>query len=124
MPSGSSASGSVSRLYCGLVRERGTVRMSTTASAPASRSSAANSSRLRVEWPIVKIVTCGRDGSVGEGVPDEDGVLALGTGREQRDRGLDQLLEAPDVLDRRGRQVRPGTGAAGAVAPPFERLEQ
>src|SRR5205085_9198457 len=53
MPSGASEPGNVSRLYCGLVRERGTVRTSTTSVTSASRSMATNSSSGRVEWPMV-----------------------------------------------------------------------
>src|SRR2546421_9959956 len=53
MPRGASEPGNVSRLYCGLVRERGTVRTSTTSVTSASRSMATNSSSARVEWPMV-----------------------------------------------------------------------
>src|SRR5579871_265990 len=51
-----SAAGSASALNCGLVRERGTVRTSTTISMACSCRSAMNSSMERVEWPMVKTV--------------------------------------------------------------------
>src|SRR5215831_7541894 len=54
MPCAASAFGSVSRLYCGLVRERGTVRTSTMRVTSLGSSSAASSSIARVECPMVK----------------------------------------------------------------------
>src|SRR5258708_39603360 len=60
MRAAASASGSVSVLNCGLARERGTERTSTSRSTPASRSSATSSATLRVECPIVKTVASGR----------------------------------------------------------------
>src|SRR5262249_5229864 len=59
---------------------------------------------------------------IGEGVADQDGVVALRAGREQGDRGLDQLLDAADVLDRGGRQLRPGASAAGRLRPALQGL--
>src|SRR6185312_11606921 len=54
MPAAASVAGNASRLYCGLVRERGTVRTSTTIATDDSASSAMKSSTGRVECPIVK----------------------------------------------------------------------
>src|ERR1051325_7384744 len=58
-----------------------------------------------------------RSWSIREGVADQHGVVAFGAGREHRHRGADEFLQAADVLDRRGRQLRPGTGTAGAFLP-------
>lgn len=52
-------SGRTSRLNCGLVRERGIERTSTSRSTPACTSIATNSSVVRVEWPMVKSVFSG-----------------------------------------------------------------
>src|SRR4051794_26324296 len=57
-----------------------------------------------------------------ERIADHDRVLALGAGREQGHRRLDQLLDTPDILDRGRRQLGPRAGAAGAVGPAFEGL--
>src|SRR4029453_9265762 len=54
MPCSRKLAGSRSALNCGLVRDRGTVRTSTTVSIFASRRIPTNSSIDRVEWPIVK----------------------------------------------------------------------
>src|SRR5438552_18493418 len=56
MPPAASGSGKASALNCGLARERGTERTSTSRLTPASFSSATSSPAERVEWPIVKIV--------------------------------------------------------------------
>src|SRR5680860_926369 len=53
MPATSSAAGKVSRLNCGLWRERGTVRTSTSRVTEWAASKAINSARVRVEWPTV-----------------------------------------------------------------------
>ncbi len=50
-------------------------------------------------------------------VAHQHGVLALGAGRQHRDRGADQLFETADVFDRGGGQIGPGPRAAGAFAP-------
>src|SRR5438477_10845934 len=55
MPVPARASGRASVLNCGLVRERGTDRTSTSRSIPACRSSPTSSATDRVEWPMVKI---------------------------------------------------------------------
>src|SRR5690606_8370736 len=55
-PRSGSASRIASSQYCGLWRDFGTVRMSTTHSTPWARSSAAKSSIGRVEWPTVNTV--------------------------------------------------------------------
>src|SRR6185503_135508 len=52
--------GKVSRLNCGLRRERGTVRTSTTSSMWCAKSRAMKSSTERVEWPMVN-ATCRGD---------------------------------------------------------------
>src|SRR5262249_61589037 len=49
-----SVSGRISQLYCGLVRERGTLRTSTTHPTCASSSNSTNSRTGRVECPMVK----------------------------------------------------------------------
>src|SRR6185503_1604251 len=56
MPEAASGSGSASALNCGLTRERGTERTSTSRSTPATCNSAISSPAERVEWPMVKIV--------------------------------------------------------------------
>src|ERR1041384_2026547 len=60
MPASASSCGSVSVLNCGLVRERGTERTSTSRSTPASCNMPTSSATLRVECPIVKTVPAGR----------------------------------------------------------------
>jgi len=60
--------------------------------------------------------------SVGEGVAYEHGVLALGAGRQEGDRGANQLFEPPDVFDRGRRKVGPGARTAGTLAPAFGAL--
>src|SRR3954471_14226299 len=57
MPCSRKLAGSRSALNCGLVRDRGTVRTSTTVSIFASCRIPTNSSIDRVEWPIVKNTT-------------------------------------------------------------------
>src|SRR5215510_11182634 len=54
MSNSDSVVGSVLRLNCGLVRDRGTVRTSTTSSICTSRNSSTNSGIERVECPMVK----------------------------------------------------------------------
>jgi hypothetical protein len=54
MPAAASGPGKASVLNCGLVRERGTDRMSTSRWIAFSRSSAINSPTERLAWPIVK----------------------------------------------------------------------
>jgi hypothetical protein len=49
MPAAASGAGRTSALNCGLVRERGIVRTSTSSSTPASRNSATSSAVERVE---------------------------------------------------------------------------
>jgi hypothetical protein len=44
----------MSQLYCGFVRERGTLRTSTRSAICAPFSKSMNSSTGRVEWPMVK----------------------------------------------------------------------
>src|SRR5205823_15133850 len=51
--------GKASALNCGLARERGTERTSTSRSTPASCNSPISSPTERLEWPIVKIVLLG-----------------------------------------------------------------
>src|SRR5260370_37453104 len=58
-----------------------------------------------------------------ERVADQDGVVALGAGREHRHRRADQLLDPPDVFDRDRRQIGPGAGAAGASGPAFRAFQ-
>ena len=48
-----------------------------------------------------------------ERIADEDGVVAFGAGREDRDGGADQFFDAADVFDRGGGQVGPAAGALG-----------
>ena len=60
--------------------------------------------------------------SVSERIAHQDRVVALRAGREQRDRRLDQLLDAADIFDRGRRQVGPGARAARALAPAFDGL--
>src|SRR6266852_9061002 len=60
--------------------------------------------------------------SIGKGIANENGVLALRAGREEGDRRLDQLLDAADILDRGRRQIGPGTRAARRFRPAFEAL--
>src|SRR6185437_14178492 len=55
-----------------------------------------------------------------EGIADEDGVLALRAGREERDRRLDELLDAADVLDRGRRQIGPAPRPARRFRPALE----
>src|SRR2546422_2724115 len=55
MPPAPRLSGSVSRLNCGLRRERGMVRTSTSCVTPWARSSSTSSSSARVACPIVQI---------------------------------------------------------------------
>src|SRR3954468_13527990 len=55
MPVPARASGRASVSNCGLVRERGTDRTSTSRSTPACRNNPTSSATDRVEWPIVKI---------------------------------------------------------------------
>src|SRR5450756_1312944 len=55
MPATSSAAGKVSRLNCGLWRERGTVRTSMSRVTEWAASKAINSARGRVEWPTVNM---------------------------------------------------------------------
>src|SRR5580700_1744229 len=62
------------------------------------------------------------DRSIRERVAHQHRVVALGAGGKQRHRGFDQLLDAADVFDRRRVELRPGAGAAGALAPAFHRL--
>src|SRR5437870_4483263 len=56
MPAAASGAGRASALNCGLVRERGTERMSTSRSTPAAWISSISSPTERVACPIVKIV--------------------------------------------------------------------
>jgi hypothetical protein len=48
-------------LNCGLIRERGIERTSTSRFTAACRSNEMNSAIVQVEWPIVKIVDIVRD---------------------------------------------------------------
>src|SRR5271163_4105409 len=59
MPAAMSGAGSASALNCGLARERGSERTSTSRATPASLSSAISSPSDRVEWPIVRILFAG-----------------------------------------------------------------
>src|SRR5438132_14323141 len=52
-----------------------------------------------------------------ERVFDQDRILALGAGGQERHRSLDQLLDAPDVLDGLGRQLGPAARAPGRAVP-------
>src|SRR3954462_10836722 len=56
-------------------------------------------------------------GSIREGVPDQDRVLAFRARRQHRHRSADQLLQSPNVFDRGCRQVGPGARAGGAIGP-------
>src|SRR5260370_6417904 len=60
--------------------------------------------------------------SIGKGIADEDGVLALRAGREKGDRRLDQLLDAADILDRGRRQIGPAARPARRLRPALEAL--
>src|ERR1051326_4631564 len=53
MPLAASSAGRVSRLNCGLWRQRGTVRTSDSRVTALAFSNAMNSARDRVEWPTV-----------------------------------------------------------------------
>src|SRR5215472_1241394 len=68
-----SSAGRTSKLYCGFVRERGTVRTSTTKSTPASCRIPTNSARLRVEWPIVNSLASSDVGQLHLHFIDEQG---------------------------------------------------
>src|SRR5450631_3695533 len=75
MPSAVSESGRVSPLNCGVVRERGIERTSTSIVMSDCCRSATNSAKDRVEWPIVRIVALARlalelAGVVGVGLLD------------------------------------------------------
>src|SRR5438270_12777302 len=59
---------------------------------------------------------------VPERIGHQDGVFALGAGREQRDRAADQLLDAAHVLDAGCRQLAIGARALGALLPAVEGL--
>src|SRR6266566_2609758 len=60
--------------------------------------------------------------SIGKGIADEDGVLALRAGREKGDRRLDQLLDAAYILDRGRRQIGPAARPARRLRPALEAL--
>jgi hypothetical protein len=60
--------------------------------------------------------------SIGEGVAQEDGVVAVGTCRQKRDRCLDELFQAFDVFDGLGGKVGEAAGAARALLPAVELL--
>src|SRR3546814_4913506 len=57
-----------------------------------------------------------------EGIVHQHRVVALRTCRKQRHRGFDQLLDAADVFDGAGRQLRPGARAARRIRPAFEQI--
>src|SRR3546814_4148378 len=57
-----------------------------------------------------------------ERIADQDRVLTLRAGRNQCHRAVDQLLNAADVLDRLGRQLRPASRAVGRFLPAFDPL--
>src|SRR6185437_15337865 len=79
MPARASVSGRASALNCGLVRERGIERTSTSRSTATCLSKATNSAIVRVEWPIVKIVVIGP--------PIAQRTRERGAGRSWRRRG-------------------------------------
>ena len=51
-----------------------------------------------------------------EGILDQDGVVALGAGRNKSGGGFDKLLDPANVFDRLGRQLGEGTRAARVLA--------
>ena len=60
--------------------------------------------------------------SIRKRIGHKDGVLALGRGRQQRHRALDQFLDPAHVLDRLAGQIRPASRACGAIAPALHGL--
>src|SRR3954465_2902593 len=61
-------------------------------------------------------------GSIREGVPDQDRVLAFRARRQHRHRSADQLLQSPNVSLRGCLLIGPGAGAAGAICPALRGL--
>src|SRR3984893_747907 len=53
---------------------------------------------------------------------NKDRIGTLGAGREERDRGLDQFLDAADIFDRLRRKRSPGAGAGRRVFPSLDCL--
>src|SRR6476660_1202340 len=60
--------------------------------------------------------------SISERVANEDGIVALGRGRQQGDRALDQLFNMTNVFDCLSRQVSPFSCPARRLRPAIERL--
>src|SRR5579859_3752730 len=67
----------------------------------------------------VDLATCGL---VLERIAHQYCVVPLRAGGEERHGRADQLLDAPHIFHRAGRQVAPGPGALGRLAPAFHLL--